>query len=164
MKKSRSDILKAVLFIIFGILILVNPGEALVLIAIYFGILAILAGIISFYKAWHYYQRSGQTSTGILEGIISLAIGILILTYPEHSVSLFMILFGIWAFIIGIIQLMAYRGFSELNIKSGSLLVSGILSILVALLMLLNPFISAGIIAVIIAVYAIIYGGALLVR
>lgn len=164
MKKSRSDILKAILFILFGVLILINPGEALVLIAIYFGILAIIAGIIGFYKSWRFYQQYQYTGPGLIEGIVSLGIGILILTYPEHSVSLFMILFGIWAFIMGIIQIMAYRTFSELNFRSGSLLLAGILSIVVALILLFKPFTSAGLIAMIIAIYAIIYGGSLLVN
>ena len=164
MKKSRSDILKAILFILFGVLILINPGEALVLIAIYFGILAIIAGIIGFYKSWRFYQEYQYSGRGLIEGIVSLGIGILILTYPEHSVSLFMILFGIWAFIMGIIQIMAYRTFSELNFRSGSLLLAGILSIVVALILLFKPFTSAGLIAMIIAIYAIIYGGSLLVN
>lgn len=164
MRKSRSDILKAILFILFGVLILINPGEALILIAIYFGILAIIAGIIGFYKSWRFYRLYRYTGPGLLEGIVSLGIGILILTYPEHSVSLFMILFGIWALIMGIIQIMAYRTFSEFNFRSGSLLLAGILSIIVALILLFKPFTSAGLIAMIIAIYAIIYGGSLLVN
>jgi uncharacterized membrane protein HdeD (DUF308 family) len=164
MRNMNSNLLKAILFIAFGVLILLNPGEALVLIAIYFGILAIISAIINFYSGWMFYRRNKYTGPGILEGIISLSIGILILTYPEHSVSLFMVLFGIWALVMGIIQIAAYRKFQELNIRSGSLLVAGVLSVVVALLLLIRPFTSAGIIAIIIAIYSIIYGGTLLIN
>src|SRR6056297_946509 len=163
MKKNYSDLLKALLFILFGVLILINPGEALVLIAIYFGILALIAGLISFYTAWRFYQRNKYTGPGLVEGIVSFGIGILILTYPEVSVSLFMVFFGIWALIMGVMQIMAYREFSEFNIRSGSLLVSGILSLIVSFILLFKPFASAGIVAIIIAVYAIIYGLSLLI-
>ncbi len=158
------NILKALLFILFGVLVIINPSDALVLLATYFGILAIIGGGISLVNAFRFYRKYKQYGPGLLEGIITTLIGILIISYPEGSVSLFMVFFGIWAFIIGLIQIFAYRSFNELDIRSGSLLVSGILSLVVSIILLFRPFESAGILAIIIAVYAIIYGSSLLIN
>jgi uncharacterized membrane protein HdeD (DUF308 family) len=164
MRKSRINIIKAILFIVFGILIIINPSDALILLATYFGILAIAGGLLNLFMAFRYYRKYNQPGPGLIEGIISSVIGIIIISYPELSVSLFIIFFGIWALIMGIIQLIAYRSFSEWNFRSGSLLFSAILSLIVAAILLFRPFESAGIIAIIISVYAIIYGASLLIN
>lgn len=158
MKTKFTRILKAALFIIFGILVLTNTSQALVLIATYFGVLAILGGIISIFVGYRLSLSSQPSVAWYIEGAFSLIIGILVISYPESSVNFLMIVFGIWALIIGIMQLTAYTRFKELNIHSGSLLFSAISALVVALLLLLKPFESAGFISIIIAIYAIIYG------
>jgi uncharacterized membrane protein HdeD (DUF308 family) len=158
MNTKITRILKAALFIIFGILVLTNTSDALVLIATYFGVLAILGGIISIFVGYRHSLISRPSVTWYLEGAFSLIIGILIISYPESSVNFFMIIFGIWALVIGIFQLTAYTRFRELNIHSGSLLFSAVAALIVAILILLKPFESAGFITFIIALYAIIYG------
>lgn len=164
MKTNYTRILKAVLFILFGILVLTNTSGALKLIATYFGVLAILGGIISIFIGYRHSLHSQSSISWYLEGAFSLIIGILIISYPESSVNFFMIIFGIWALVIGIMQLTAYTRFRELNINSGSLLFSAISALVVAVLILLKPFESAGFITLIIALYAIIYGVASLIN
>ncbi|MGC9341684.1 MAG: HdeD family acid-resistance protein [Bacteroidales bacterium] len=164
MKTKYTRILKAALFIVFGILILSNTSQALKLIATYFGVLAILAGIISIFVGYRHTLSSQPSVAWYIEGAFSLIIGILIISYPESSVNFFMIVFGIWALIIGIMQLTAYTRFKELDIHSGSLLFSAVSSLIVALLLLLKPFESASFISIIIALYAIIYGTTTLIN
>lgn len=164
MKTKYTRILKAALFIVFGILILSNTSQALKLIATYFGVLAILGGIISIFVGYRHTLSSQPSVAWYIEGAFSLIIGILIISYPESSVNFFMIVFGIWALIIGIMQLTAYTRFKELDIHSGSLLFSAVSSLIVALLLLLKPFESASFISIIIALYAIIYGTTALIN
>lgn len=158
MNTKYTRIIKAILFIIFGILVLSNTSEALRLVATYFGILAIAGGIISIFIGYRSSMHSQPSLPWYFEGTVSLLIGILIISYPEASVNFLMIVFGIWALIIGIVQLTAYSQFREMNLHSGSLLFSAVAALIVAALLLFRPFQSAGFIAVIIALYALIYG------
>lgn len=160
----KSNILKGSLFIIFGVLILFNLSVALKLLATWFGILAIAGGLISLAGAWQNHRKGLPYSAWLAEGILGLAVGILIVSFPQKTVSLFMFIFGIYALIIGIIQLNTYRHFKDWNLRSGTMLISAILSFLIAAVLLFKPFESAGLIAAIIAIYAIFYGITLLIN
>jgi uncharacterized membrane protein HdeD (DUF308 family) len=157
MRNRTASILKSALILLFGILVLAEPSTALVMVTTYFGILAIAGGAISIFFAYRHYQRGLIANVGFLEGFLSLIIGILIIVYPEVTVSFFMVVFGFWAAFIGITQIMAYLRIEHTGLKNGLLLFAGILSLLVGIVLIFRPFESAGILAVIIGVYAIIY-------
>jgi len=153
-----SNLLKGLLALILGVLILINPSNALLALAFYFGIFAIIGGAIVLFYAYKSRGRGAYSTIRFLEGILDILIGLAIVSYPELSVQLFIVLFGIWSIFIGIIQLSAYSGFRSMNFNASLILVSGILSLLVGILLLLNPFESARVIAVIIGIYAVLYG------
>jgi len=164
MSRQTIHILKSLLFIIFGILIISSPSNAVVLLTTYFGILAIIAGALSLFSSYRLYSKSNRFGIGLPEGVLSLVIGIMIIIYPQKSAEIFMIIIGIWALIMSIIQFFAYRAFNEFNFRSGSILISAILSLLVALLLLFRPFEFAGFIALIVGIYAIVFGVTMLLN
>lgn len=157
MKNRTASILKSILILLFGILVLSNPSGAMVLITTYFGILAILGGLISIFFAYRHYQRGLLANVGFLEGFLSLLVGIVIIVYPEVTVSFFMVVFGIWATFTGIAQITAYIRSDHAGLKNGFFLFSGILSLLIGVVLIFRPFESASVMAVIIGVYAIVY-------
>ncbi len=157
MKNRTASILKAILILLFGILVLSNPSSALVLISTYFGILAILGGLITIFFAYRHYQRGILANVGFLEGALSLLVGILIIAYPEVTVSFFMVVFGLWAAFIGITQIAAYITSEHSGLKNGFFLFAGILSLLIGVLLIFRPFESASVMAIIIGVYAIVF-------
>lgn len=157
MKNWIASALKGILALAFGILILINPSESIVLLATYFGIFALVGGLIALGYAFRMRQKGGQATFWFIEASINILIGLIIIFYPHISISIFIAFFGIWAIIIAILQLSTYKRLRALNMNGGLILFNGILSLVVGLLLLFNPFEGAMIIAIIIGVYAIIY-------
>jgi len=152
------NIIKGILALTLGGLIVAKPDTALVVIATYFGLFAILGGIIVLlYAFWN--QRNGIKSRfWMVEGSFNILIGLIVVIYPHISVSIFLAFFGIWAVIIGILQLMAFKRYRNLNMHAGTILISAILSLAIGAVLFFNPFESAKVIAVLVGVYALIYG------
>lgn len=154
-KKWGYEVLKGAIALILAILIFMSPANALVAIATYIGIIAIVAGIIIIVMSL--IRKSELWQIWLAEGFINALIGLLIVLYPEISASLLILIIGFWITIFGIIQLVTYFRFSR-SLTSGNLtLASAVISVLVGLLLLFNPFEGAVLATIIMAVYATIF-------
>jgi uncharacterized membrane protein HdeD (DUF308 family) len=153
-----SSALKGLIALAFGGLILVSPSKAIVSLASYFGFFAIISGVISLFYAF-FYRRSGVSGNlWFLEGSFTILVGLIIIFYPENTVRIAIVFFGILALIMGVTQLMAYLSFRKTGVKAGIILASAVISLILGILLIFNPFESAEIIAIIIAIYALFYG------
>lgn len=154
-KKWGFELLKGLIALAIAIFIFIKPAEALVAIATYLGVLAIIAGVVIIIMAL---SRKGQFwQLWVAEGFINAVIGLLIVLYPEITASLLILIIGFWITVFGIIQLIIYMG-NRGNLPSGTLsLGSAILSLLVGLLLLFNPFEGAVLATLIMAGYAVVF-------
>ncbi len=158
MKNWLASALKGLLGLIFGILILINPSKSIVFLATYFGIFALLGGVVALGYGFRLNHKGGRGAFWLIEGSVNILIGLIIIFYPHISISIFIAFFGIWAIIIAILQLSTYNRLRAMQVSSGLILFNGILSLIIGLLLLFNPFKGAMIIAIIIGIYALIYG------
>ena len=158
MKNWMINGLKAVLALLFGFLALQNPEQAIVILASYFGIFAIIAGLIAITLAFRSMRRGNRSLFWFVEGGINIVIGVVVVAYPEVTAGIFIIFFGIWALIISIIQLIAYNRYQRMGVRAGFILLNAIVSLIVGLLLLFNPFEGAKAVVLLIGVYAVFYG------
>lgn len=151
-------IIRGILAILFGILALFYPEITLYALALAFGAFTLIGGtflvIISlqnrrFTRLWSYW---------LFEGIVDLVIGLLVLLNPGISVSFFLVIMGLWAILGGIILVLLFNRLRRQTSKRHGILVVGIFSILFGIVLLLNPFRSAMVLAMIIGFFAIVYG------
>lgn len=155
-KKWGFELLKGLIALVIAIFIFTEPAGALVAIATYLGILAIIAGAVIIIVALA--RKNEFWQIWVAEGFINAVIGLLIVLYPEITASLLILIIGFWVTVFGIIQLIVYMGNRD-RLPSGSLsLGSAILSLLVGLLLLFNPFEGAVLATLILAGYALVYG------
>jgi uncharacterized membrane protein HdeD (DUF308 family) len=150
--------LKAVIALLFGILLLQSPDDGIVLIALYFGIFALVVGAISIIFAFRSMKIGGKPTFWFIEGILNVLIGIIIIAYPQVTAGIFIFFVGLWAITISILQLISYNRYRKLGLSSGFMLVTSIISLIVGLLLLFNPFGGAKAVVLIIGIYAIFYG------
>jgi len=150
------EALKGALFLILGILCLANPAGALAAIAIYLGILAILSGlgIVIFSLS----RKGTHWRFWIFEGIFNLVIGLLLVSYPKTAISVLVIFIGLWIIAMGIIQIITYTNLKKTGYTSQVTLFTAVLSLLIGILLLFNPFEGAKIVAIILGIFAVIYG------
>ena len=100
----------------------------------------------------------------IVLGVVSILFGILVLVWPGMSLGILVIFVGIWAIILGILQIMAsvrHRAVPNSGWVWG--IIGGALAILFGILVLIRP--GAGLVSIIwiIGIWAIVWGITLIV-
>ncbi len=150
--------LNGVLTIVFGLIAIVFPGIALVGLAVMFAVFIMVGGLSLVVNAWRVRKFNERWKFMMAEGLIGLMVGLLILVYPEESAAVFVTIMGIWAILIGIILFAASFALSHFVFQRGLVIISGVLSTLFGLLIMVNPFESTRVIVVLIGIYVIAYG------
>jgi uncharacterized membrane protein HdeD (DUF308 family) len=156
--RHYSICLNGVLAIIFGLVALFFPGITLVALGIYFAITILIGGIALTVGSVRVKESSRHWYFLLLEGIIGILLGIIILARPELVATIFVTIIGIWAIIIGLVFLFTWFKRSLPPFPNTFALIISILSLLVGLLIIINPFESTRIITILIGIYALIYG------
>ena len=149
------ELLKGIVALVAGVVIFFNPAEALVAIATYLGVLAIISGLVVIIVSL--YRKSAFWKVFFGQGIFFALIGLLIVTYPEISASLLIFFIGLFITLMGIIQLSAWFRMRQMAVIRPLALLNAVISILVGATLLFNPFEGAIFATVITGIYAIIF-------
>ncbi|MGM0377802.1 MAG: DUF308 domain-containing protein [Bacteroidota bacterium] len=155
-KSSTTEILKGVLALLLGLVVFIDPARALVTIATYLGILGIIGGIVLI--ATSLWRKYGYWQFLLFQGIVFAIIGGLIVAYPDVTAGLMVFFVGLLITFMGVIQLIAYLQVKELTPVPTLSLVNAILSLLIGVLLLFNPFQGAVLATLIMGAYALWYG------
>ena len=150
------EALKGALVLILGIICLANPAGALAAIAIYLGILAIVAGLGIVVVSMS--RKGSNWKFWIVEGIFNLVIGVLLVSYPKVAINVLIVFISLWIIAMGIIQIFTYNNLKKSGYTSQMVLITAILSLLIGILLLFNPFEGAKIVAIILGIFAVVYG------
>ncbi|MEI6433795.1 MAG: DUF308 domain-containing protein [Bacteroidota bacterium] len=146
------------IFTLFGILLLLLTQEAIKALLLYIGIGMFVVGGILLIAGIYNIRRNKSAAMILIEAIASIAIGIALVFFPQSSVALFLILTGIWAIIIGVIQLVIVVNVKETISSKNILLLNGLLTIGLGISLLFNPFQWALFLIKIIGVLAAVFG------
>lgn len=151
--------LRGVFAIAFGLLLLVLPGLALSALVVLFGAFAIVDGVFALAALPRGASGNRRRGTLLAEALLSIAGGLVAVLLPEVVVVVFVYFIAAWALISGGALLFAHS----------NALISGWFKVFVALasigfgvLVLLSP--AAGLFAITLwmAVYALLFGAALI--
>ena len=148
--------LKGIIVLILGIICLANPSTALTAIAVYLGILALLGGVIIIVMSLRNKGNYWQFWVG--EGIFNLVIGLLMVSFPRAAIGVIIVLISLWIIAMSIVQVVTYNAMKNVGYRSPMLIFTAVLSLVIGLLLLFNPFEGARIVAIVLGIYAIIYG------
>jgi uncharacterized membrane protein HdeD (DUF308 family) len=152
-----SLLLRGLAAIIFGILIVLFPGAALQTFIILFAAYALVDGVFTIITAL---QNRNQERwwVHLLEGIVSVAAGILALVYPGITAFVMLYIIAFWAVVTGVLEVWAAIQLRKEIEGEFWLGLSGVLSILFGVLLILFP--GTGILTVLwlVSAYAIIFG------
>jgi uncharacterized membrane protein HdeD (DUF308 family) len=156
-------IIRGVLAIIFGLIALFAPIATAIALAIVIAAYAIVNGVFDIIEAIRH-RGSSSMVLGIVLGAVSILFGIVVLLWPGMSLGILVILVGVWAIVIGIIQIMAsvrHRAVPHSGWVWG--VIGGALSILFGVLVLVWP--NAGLVSIIwiIGIWATIWGITLII-
>jgi uncharacterized membrane protein HdeD (DUF308 family) len=136
--------INGVLAILFGALTLFDSEAVMISISMYFGLLVLIGGVLILFGAMDHKRKQKNYNLMLAEGIIMAVVGILIMIYPLQTLRLFLILIGIWAFLVGILKIyIAIAIGKELGYRV-ALIVGGLLFSVIGLTLLIDPAWAAG--------------------
>ncbi|MGE5531854.1 MAG: HdeD family acid-resistance protein [Bacteroidota bacterium] len=151
-------VVRGVLAILFGVAALSWPGITLMTLTLLFGAFALLFGIVTLALAvsnWHVREDHWLL---LIEGILGVAIGLLTYRSPGLTAVTLVLYVAAWALIVGGLRIVAAVRLRNEIRGEWWLVLSGVLSLLAALVLMWNPMAGALALVWVIAVYAIIMG------
>ena len=152
-------VLRGVAAIVFGIIAIVYPDVTITALAIVFGIYAIVDSVGSFASAIGHRGADGwHRAAHALEGVVALVAGVLALVLPDLTALALVVLIGIWAIVSGVVEIMAAIRLRRVIDTEWLLGISGVLSIIAGIVILVWPDAGAVAISWLIGTYAIVFG------
>jgi uncharacterized membrane protein HdeD (DUF308 family) len=156
--------LRGALAVLFGILALIWPAITIGALVLLFGAYALVDGVFALGTAlFGGHRAEGRRPALILEGIVGIAAGIVTFVWPHVTTLALLWVIAAWALVTGVLEIVtAIRLRRELH-GEWLLVLSGALSVVFGIVLLVRP--GAGALALIwvIGAYAIIFGLMLLV-
>ncbi|WP_444961604.1 DUF308 domain-containing protein [Nocardiopsis sp. M1B1] len=154
-------VLRGVAAVLFGLVALVWPGKTLVVLAIVFGVYALVDAAALGYAA--YRSSPGARVPLVVQAVLSAVMGVIALFWPVAAIVALVFVVGVWAVVTGVAEIVtAIR--LRAHISSEWLLVFvGALSVVFGLLLWFWPLEGAQAIMFVIAMYAVIFGAVMAV-
>ena len=151
--------LKGVLAISFGAIVLIKQYPLIKSsLAVSFGILLFASAILIITGAFLHKKTNPRWVWWLVEGILDIIIGAFFVIKPDLAKAFFLYFLALWACIIGLIQILtSFRMIAYME-RWWFMLLSGIFSILFAVLIFINPFYAKYYLFTIIGVACIIFG------
>ena len=153
--------IRGVAAIIFGLLTFLMPGLTLAALVLLFGAYALVDGVFSIIAAVR--RRAGDPWWALLlEGVVGIAAGIATFALPGLTAVTLIYVIAAWAIVTGVLEVAAAVGLRRQLSGEWRLVLSGVLSIVFGVLMMVAP--GAGALAMMlwIGAYAIVFGVLLL--
>ena len=148
--------------ILFGLLTLVVPGLTLAALVLLFGAYALVDGIFNIVAAIRRRPDGPPWWALLLEGLVGVAAGLVTFLLPGLTAATLVYIIGAWAIITGVLEIVAAVRLRQQLTGEWWLVLSGVLSVVFGVLVMLRP--AAGALAIVlwIGAYAIVFGALLL--
>ena len=149
--------LNGLLAVAVGVVILVWPGISLFALTILFGVYALATGVVGLYYSFSA-EANGERGWLVFSSLLGIAVGILVLVWPDISELALLYVIGAYAIVLGIV---AVVGAFWLPIDGGDtalLILSGLVSILFGVVMFAKPGDGALVTLALIAAFALVTG------
>jgi uncharacterized membrane protein HdeD (DUF308 family) len=151
-------ILRGLVALGFGALTFAWPGVTLRMLVLLFSIYALTDGIFSLFSAIGAHQHREDRWFLALEGIVGIWAAVVMLRAPEVT-ALFLVFFiSIWAMATGFLRIVAAIRLRKKISGELWLVLTGVLSVLLALTLVTMPLVGMAALVWVIAVYALLIG------
>lgn len=155
-------LIRGIVAVVFGFLAILATGFTLDLLLIFLGIYLLLDGLfavigsltITDHKHWW---------TLLIEGLFSIAFGIVIFAWPNIYLLVLIYIVALWAIVTGIIEFLASITASWAVPGKVFLGITGVFSVILGILIFAYPGFSISAIVWLIGIYAIIIGLSLMI-
>jgi uncharacterized membrane protein HdeD (DUF308 family) len=156
-------LVRGLIAIVFGVLALVWPEQAKLALVLVFGAYLLVDGVISVGAGIAFHDYFKRWWALVLEGLTGIAIGVLTFLWPNLTALALLYFIAAWAIITGIYEIVAAIELRHVIAGEWAMVLSGLLSVLFGALLIVFPGSGAVSLAWLFGVYAMIFGGSLVV-
>ena len=159
----RALALRGLVAVLFGLVVLFWPGLVLTVLAVLFGIYALVDGAITFVPALRSSNQGARRSLPLAEGAVGVIAGLIALLWPGMTVSGLIYVIAGWAVATGTLKVLSAI-LLRADVQNGSLLAgSGVLSVLFGILLVVVARSDVPFLAPLIGGFAVVVGLAMIV-
>lgn len=154
--------LRGVFALIFGVLAVALPGLTLSLLVLFWGAYALIDGVAALIAGFRMRENGKPMWSLVFVGLLGIAAGVVTFLWPGLTALTLVLIIGFWAMAIGVFQIVAAVRLRR-HIRGEWLHgLSGALSILFGIAIVVNPGAGAIALAWIIGWFAIVFGATLI--
>ncbi|MGH3083547.1 MAG: HdeD family acid-resistance protein [Gaiellaceae bacterium] len=150
--------LRGALAIAFAVVILIWPNIGLSALIVLFGALALVSGLTTIVEAFRLPIRGGERAWLVFEGLLGVAVGVVVFIWPDLSALGLLYAIAAWAIALGMFEIgLAF----VLPISGGRKLLAmlgGVLSIAFGVIMFGHPGAGAVALLALVAAFALVTG------
>ncbi len=155
----------AILLCVTGVIALLNPQNTVVTLAILFGIIMLMTGLISIGIFIKYHEEVYGAGWILVDGLLTTIMGVVILCNQYLKAGLIPFLFSAWIMLCGITRVVWSFDLRRFEVTDWSfVLIFGMLEILFGVLTFFEPITAAFAIGTLIGIIFIFYGVSMLVN
>jgi uncharacterized membrane protein HdeD (DUF308 family) len=152
--------LRGLAAIIFGVLAFIWPAITLGVLILFYGAYAIVDGALALYAA---IRSRGQPVWALLmEGILGIGAGLVAFFWPAITALALLYVIAAWAILTGVVEVIAAVRLRQAITNEWALILSGVLSVVFGLLLVIQPGAGALTLVWLIGLYAVLFGLGLL--
>lgn len=151
-------IVNGIIALLFGLLLLLFPQKIITGVVFLSGLAITLGGLCFLFIAINHMKKDKNVGMLILQSIFSLVIGLGIMIFHDETLHLFFLLFGVWAIIIGIFQLVILVNIKRNLSNKNFLLFNGLLTIALGIAMILEKDAVGPFLIKVLGAFAILFG------
>jgi uncharacterized membrane protein HdeD (DUF308 family) len=150
--------LRGALAIAFAVVILVWPNIGLTSLIALFGALALVSGLATIAGAFNLPLRGGERAWLVLEGLLGVALSVVVFVWPGLSALGLLYAIGAWAIVFGILDISLAFAFPLSGRRSLLAVLAGLLSIAFGVIMFAHPGAGAVAMLALVAAFALVVG------
>ena len=153
-------VLRGLVALLLGLLAFVNIQATVMVLYIWLGVYAILDGALQVYAAI-FRRRSGESIwPGLLTGLASIVVGIIIFAWPNLTVVVLLALIAVKAIVQGITDIFqSIRGRAQISMGMMVLLIlGGIAQLIFGVWMVFQPVFAGLTLVMVVGIYAVFVG------
>jgi uncharacterized membrane protein HdeD (DUF308 family) len=147
-----------IIAILFGLMLVLYTKESISIIVFYFGVFVLLAGFLLLISALINLRKDKQVTLLMVQSISTICLGAFLVLSPEHSMIIFQIVIGIWAVILGIMQLVILVNVKRNLTNKNVFLFNGLITIALGIAMFFNPLAFALFVVKVLGLFGILFG------
>uniref|UniRef100_UPI001F2E20D3 HdeD family acid-resistance protein n=1 Tax=Bordetella pseudohinzii TaxID=1331258 RepID=UPI001F2E20D3 len=149
---------RGVVAVLFGLLALCLPGITLAALVLVWGAYALVDGVFALIAGWRIRDQDKPLWPLILVGITGLAAGIVTFLWPGVTALVLLYIIAFWAIVAGVFQIVAAIRFRKEIQNEWLHGLSGLVSLLFGLMLLIQPGAGALALVWVIGIYAVFFG------